>query len=1805
MTNVNEGNAQVVIDIVQDLGAKGDGNPQNSVANTEAFIKAGMILSNLPAGQTGELIIPSTYTDPITNQTMVAEYILGMQLATNAPTYSVTATYGNYSGIRQFSAGTSILSGLDGGMLRLSNTTNSILIHCDNPQYPPTIKFKNSLLFGTFLKPNQSYEKLDALANLLYSFTNTTQNIIHIPEAGWQWPILDQNTRCWIGHFIQIESASNIIIEDIIINGNNSNFIWGGIYQDRGIQLPHTGIFCNDATNITCNNVDVREMGYDGMEVRGNSNLINITNCNFLTNLRQGLSWTGGSNLTATKCHFNETGKISTPGFNPTLSNPGAGLDLEPDTYIDHGNFIECEFINNNGPAISNAEHVAANTDYMSFDECTMYSKNLVGMRCTGKNFKFNKCNIYARVSWSSIGNIATEAMQYKLCTFEDLPYNNTEYWLDDKPLIEIPGLGTNLPTPMNYTLFDECTFKVHDKNREFFYLNWSTAGMQASEWSIIKDCEFIYENEGTPFPNASLMRGVCFRGINKIENTLNGVNAHHMITTHEAMLEGSDNECEPNELEFVGQVEHHMLSLGSDIFTIGKKLDLVSDGYARYLLNNKSYAGVTTGTVVNIGPGSSLHILKGGSIGGAGDYEVEGAMIADAGSYVDLVTATFNSTIPNSNTLFYFDKECNRNATTFSPLWCNGIGYGTGLANLISHIDNWLDGYIYDPTPSPTCVQGGHNYFPNSLQCSLLYTNVISSNSMNLLYNKTISCYGYGGNSSFDADVRGASGTYTITASTMNGSTIINPGTVYTNLGIGQVTLTVTDANCTETFFVKLDTTLEYQITKGCASANDPAIISCNACSATINGPGIVTTQPNNLWHISSAGTYTITATGADNSPVSRTLYIGDCSACAAAPDEAEWYAPSTPTTAISPDGILAQKAIVLQGNVQVDNEWFIYNHNVNANNVNTNVFLTAGASLDIDPDMAIVINRSKLQGCFDYWNGIFTSGAGERVIVNNQSTVQDMQTGIFIMNNAFLQARNSYFTNNQTSLHFYNSLNPDPESFIYSNHFSGNASMFSNANGNRPGCGIKLWQVGDFEIGSNTDAALGNSFENMSNGIYIKQTQSGGVSSRIGIYNNKFTNITHHLTDYDKMSSCFTGPLGAAIYSDADASSLIQSHLDVQSDASVSTPGFQNCDKAVVTLGSGLTAKNLKTDNCLLGIMCYSIYNRPFEIVSNQILNAHMGIKLSGLMLNATISGNEMLLSKTIFSPASIILAPIGIRYQISSDPLAIQPHNISGNNIIINRIAGIGILNGNADSRLTENGNTTSFSTNNTASANGYNIRSLTGYWNENNWRSLYVQNTTNGITNAAVWPLRNSMGMYMNQSPNCVLDCNRLKFTRYGFYVWGKNNTNEKNVTYNKCNANEIPWFFLDNNSAGSGTFGDVGGNNDNGNEFISTTNPVDWRGVAGINTGTYKVLRNGSGTFLSKIYTDPSLLDQTESGPLFSGYEYFVQQPNVSGYTDPCVDNENNTPDYIAEAIMDSSELNYNMAIINDTVQYINYPEVGRWIDKYRLYSELDADSIMLNSKPEYLYFYSDNANQTIGDIRAAARLIALLYDTSTNAGNDSARYAAALAANVLISSANSWEMNEKVVNDVLLYMYYNAVDSIPAQMQQDIQALASSCPFVEGTAVYRARSLWMLWEPDAIFDDRLLCMQGQNKNQDNSNMNIDSLIENEIIAATAKMSDNQTVINSHSIKKGITGNETEIKIFPNPAQNFIIVEYHCDSDGEIILYNTLGQEVMKTTLIKGRGKVQIQINDIANGVYQYKCRFDKCTEEIGKLIIQK
>jgi hypothetical protein len=1069
----------------------------------------------------------------------------------------------------------------------------------------------------------------------------------------------------------------------------------------------------------------------------------------------------------------------------------------------------------------------------------------------------------------------------------------------------------------------------------------------------------------------------------------------------------------------------------------------------------------------------------------------------------------------------------------------------------------------------------------------------------MNLLYHKHVSCFGNVNNNAFKFEIFGGTPGYTCT---LNGNISVYANTPYT-LSWGTHTLVVTDANnCQQTFTLVIDTTLEYNIIKGCVAGATPAQFSTNACTQpTVTGPGNISFA-GNVCSVTAAGTYTITATS-PTSTETKTIYIGDCSACTTAPADAEWYAPNSTSTSISPNGVLDNKPIVLQGNVAVNNEWFIYN--------NPNVYLTSGALLDLHAKQAIIINSSHMQGCTDFWNGIFAGTNNERVIVNNGSIVQDMDQGIVVSNNSFLQARDSKFWNNNTSIKIFNNHDPNPQSFIYNNEFKGTNTMIANGNGNKPFVGIKLWYTGSIAVGKKDNAAYGNTFENMSTGIWIKQSNNVPLNSTIGIYNNTFTDVHHYPTDYDKLVTCFTYPYGAAIYSDAGGNASNIHYLEVENLPSVSATSFINCDKGIVALGSGLTAKNLKMDNGLLGIMCNSTYSRHYLIEDNIIDNTHLGISLNGQQRSASIQRNDIVTTKTVTRPSGlingvytlpIVFVPIGIKYQLSGiPPMQYYTHTIADNEVRINRIGGIGIYNGNADYRLQEKNNEVYFTTTNIVPALNYNIRSLIGYWNENNSTSLYSRNATFGINNPAVWLERNSMGMYMNQSTSCVLDCNRLQYTRYGFYAWGNNTTSKGNVTFNKCNANEFPWFFLDNGSASYGTFGNVGGATDNGNEYISTVNPVDWIATAGINPGPFKVFRNSTVNPGENIFTDNNLLDVGESGPA-NLTKYGVQPPTIAGYTDPCVE-EVLDPEYITgEATVDSSEYVYSMAVVQDSIEYVNYPEVGNWIDKYKLYMNLDEDSMLRNSSPELLYYYNTTTSQTIGDIRFAIGKIALLYDSSTNASNDSLRYAVAMAANTLISSANQWEMNEKLVNDMWLYLYRNPVDSVDSNIVYDLQALASSCPFVEGLAVYRARALWSLWEPNAVFDDRLLCIQGQNKNQDNSNIDIDSLLESQIKEQRGHAQQGNALNETHKLLLG--ANNSTIKLYPNPAENYIIIEYDEQVNGELIISNNIGQVVMETLLGEGKRKVQLQLKDVAIGLYYYKIKFEN-KEAVGKLNIIK
>jgi hypothetical protein len=50
--------------------------------------------------------------------------------------------------------------------------------------------------------------------------------------------------------------------------------------------------------------------------------------------------------------------------------------------------------------------------------------------------------------------------------------------------------------------------------------------------------------------------------------------------------------------------------------------------------------------------------------------------------------------------------------------------------------------------------------------------------------------------------------------------------------------------------------------------------------------------------------------------------------------------------------------------------------------------------------------------------------------------------------------------------------------------------------------------------------------------------------------------------------------------------------------------------------------------------------------------------------------------------------------------------------------------------------------------------------------------------------------------------------------------------------------------------------------------------------------------------------------------------------------------------------------------------------------------------------------------------------------------------------------------------------------------------------------------------------------------------------------------------------------------------------------------NQIGQEVAKIGLPTDKNNVDLNIEALAKGVYTYKCKFKKCNDYIGKLVVE-
>ena len=349
------------------------------------------------------------------------------------------------------------------------------------------IRYADSLLYGTFdPATHQPYEPPVAF------FTD------------WKWAVHG-------GTAIILQGCDNVEVRDLRLNGNSPHLVVGGHWGDTGIQLPFDGIFVSDSRRIRLRQLAVCHFGRDGVQVLNHlakrvddpaQEGILLENSRFDYNGRQGLSITGANGLQATNCSFSHTGRVVIPALSrPLYSNPGAGIDIEPEGgYVANVRLERCRLVDNAGQALVSDRYGNGppTTKNIVLCDCLLWGTTNWSAWVRQTDFLFENCRIYgAFVTGCAVADYAT---RFVGCTFEDRPYHGQ------------PAYGQHLVysnQEARAMRFTNCRFVG---TRNYLLLARPAAPDSASRFRLAS-CTFEFDNAEPPLGAADQLTSVAFSG--------------------------------------------------------------------------------------------------------------------------------------------------------------------------------------------------------------------------------------------------------------------------------------------------------------------------------------------------------------------------------------------------------------------------------------------------------------------------------------------------------------------------------------------------------------------------------------------------------------------------------------------------------------------------------------------------------------------------------------------------------------------------------------------------------------------------------------------------------------------------------------------------------------------------------------------------------------------------------------------------------------------------------------------------------------------------------------------------------------------------------------------------------------------------------------------------------------------------------------------------------------------------------------------------------------------------------------------
>ncbi len=152
-------------------------------------------------------------------------------------------------------------------------------------------------------------------------------------------------------------------------------------------------------------------------------------------------------------------------------------------------------------------------------------------------------------------------------------------------------------------------------------------------------------------------------------------------------------------------------------------------------------------------------------------------------------------------------------------------------------------------------------------------------------------------------------------------------------------------------------------------------------------------------------------------------------------------------------------------------------------------------------------------------------------------------------------------------------------------------------------------------------------------------------------------------------------------------------------------------------------------------------------------------------------------------------------------------------------------------------------------------------------------------------------------------------------------------------------------------------------------------------------------------------------------------------------------------------------------------------------------------------------------------------------------------------ANDEIASSDVYVQNEQLVNDIYFGYIENNNPQVIHDKASDILSVALQCPLAGGPAVHRARSLYLLIDPEMEYNDGATCL-----------------------------------LSGWLLRKSAT-KSIPLGIYPNPASTEVTITYSLENEQVLQIIDNFGRVTMQIVLKPEQNSITPDISDLCSGIY--------------------